>query len=73
MTRDENLCPECGAAMISRQNQITGQRFWGCSTYPTCRGTRNTDGEPSGRSAGPGDLSPSERARENDRGRWRRE
>jgi len=31
--------------MISRANTTTGQRFWGCSNYPTCKGTRNTDGE----------------------------
>jgi len=38
-------CPECGEPMISRANKTTGQRFWGCSNYPTCKGTRNTDGE----------------------------
>jgi ssDNA-binding Zn-finger/Zn-ribbon topoisomerase 1 len=38
-------CPECGEPMISRANKTTGQRFWGCKNYPTCKGTRNTDGE----------------------------
>ena len=44
--KPENLtCPECGEPMVSRANAITGQRFWGCSNYPQCRGTRDTDGE----------------------------
>jgi DNA topoisomerase-1 len=32
-------CPKCGSAMVKR----TGPRgeFWGCSTYPKCKGTRN--------------------------------
>ena len=33
------LCPKCGSSMIKR----TGPRgeFWGCSTFPKCKGTRN--------------------------------
>jgi ssDNA-binding Zn-finger/Zn-ribbon topoisomerase 1 len=38
-------CPECGELMVSRANKTTGQRFWGCSNYPACKGTRDTDGE----------------------------
>jgi DNA topoisomerase-1 len=32
-------CPKCGSLMIKR----TGPRgeFWGCSTFPKCKGTRN--------------------------------
>ena len=32
-------CPKCGSPMVKR----TGPRgeFWGCSTYPKCKGTRN--------------------------------
>jgi hypothetical protein len=32
-------CPKCGSPMIKR----SGPRgeFWGCSTYPKCKGTRN--------------------------------
>ncbi|HTP11382.1 MAG TPA: type I DNA topoisomerase, partial [Anaerolineae bacterium] len=32
-------CPKCGSPMIKR----TGPRgeFWGCSTFPKCKGTRN--------------------------------
>jgi restriction system protein len=36
-------CPRCGASMqlrTARQGTNAGSRFWGCSSYPTCRGTR---------------------------------
>lgn len=36
-------CPRCGAAMAlrtARQGAKAGNGFWGCSTYPRCRGTR---------------------------------
>ena len=46
-------CPKCGARMVSRKQGETGRRFWGCSNFPTCRGTRDTDGN-----------APGERARE---------
>ena len=35
-------CPRCGAAMALRtakQGVNAGNTFWGCSTYPKCRGT----------------------------------
>lgn len=35
-------CPRCGAAMAlrtARQGANAGNTFWGCSTYPKCRGT----------------------------------
>lgn len=34
-------CPKCGAAMVKRtakQGKNAGRSFWGCSTYPGCRG-----------------------------------
>lgn len=34
---DSKHCPKCGAAMILRDKVETP--FWGCSTYPRCRGT----------------------------------
>jgi DNA topoisomerase I len=36
------LFPKCGAPMVKRR----GSRgdFWGCSKYPTCKGTRNIEG-----------------------------
>jgi restriction system protein len=33
-------CPCCGKAMVERNNRKTGQKFWGCSAFPTCRGVR---------------------------------
>lgn len=37
-------CPECGRPMILRTNRRTQERFFGCSTFPACRGTRNKMG-----------------------------
>ncbi|MEW6764191.1 MAG: restriction endonuclease [Pseudomonadota bacterium] len=37
------VCPKCGSPMVKRhatRGANTGQSFWGCSTYPKCRGTR---------------------------------
>lgn len=42
-TAAEPVCPKCGAGMIkrvARQGANAGQAFFGCSTYPACRGTR---------------------------------
>lgn len=39
-------CPRCGASMqlrVARQGAHAGRSFWGCSTYPKCRGTRAAD------------------------------
>ncbi len=33
-------CPECGREMVVRTNGTTGEQFFGCSQYPTCKGTR---------------------------------
>lgn len=33
-------CPICGAEMVKRENHSTGELFWGCSSYPACKGTR---------------------------------
>lgn len=33
-------CPSCSAPMLQRRNRTSQQAFWGCSTYPKCRGTR---------------------------------
>jgi restriction system protein len=35
-------CPACGSAMLKRESKRganAGHAFWGCSTYPKCRGT----------------------------------
>lgn len=37
------VCPTCSATMVERvakKGANAGQRFWGCSRYPACRGTR---------------------------------
>jgi restriction system protein len=36
-------CPQCGSAMVlrtARKGDNAGKSFWGCSTFPKCRGTR---------------------------------
>jgi four helix bundle suffix protein len=36
-------CPNCGKPMVlrtARKGQKAGQPFWGCSSYPDCKGTR---------------------------------
>ena len=36
-------CPICSKAMVkrtARKGPNAGQTFWGCSGYPSCRGTR---------------------------------
>jgi len=44
-------CPDCGAPMVSRVRQPKAwetdqqpQRFWGCRTFPRCKGTRDVMG-----------------------------
>ncbi len=37
-------CPKCKAAMVqrvARKGPLAGNRFWGCSHFPQCRGTRS--------------------------------
>lgn len=37
-------CPVCNSFMIKRtakKGKKVGQQFWGCSGFPTCKGTRN--------------------------------
>lgn len=33
------LCPRCDGPMVRRRNRQSGDPFWGCATYPKCRGT----------------------------------
>ena len=38
----DRRCPKCEAPMVERtagRGSRAGERFWGCSTYPRCRGT----------------------------------
>jgi restriction system protein len=35
-------CPDCGSTMVLRtakSGKTSGQQFWGCSSYPECKGT----------------------------------
>jgi len=41
---DENLCPECSSKMVSRKRKSDGARFWECSNFPACKGTRDSMG-----------------------------
>src|SRR5438874_1893755 len=37
------LCPDCGKPMVwrtARKGRFAGGSFWGCSTYPACKGLR---------------------------------
>ena len=37
-------CPKCGSNMVrrvARRGYNAGGQFWGCSSYPSCRGTRS--------------------------------
>lgn len=39
-------CPRCGSAMVKRvakQGANAGNAFWGCTSYPQCRGVRAID------------------------------
>jgi len=33
-------CPKCGSSMVRRESK-QGRKFWGCSRFPKCRGTKN--------------------------------
>lgn len=37
-------CPKCGSSMakrLARRGKYAGSYFWGCTRYPSCKGTRN--------------------------------
>ncbi len=41
---DNVTCPKCGAEMVlqtAKKGQNAGNKFWGCSRFPKCRGTIN--------------------------------
>jgi restriction system protein len=43
-------CEQCGSELVIRQNRSTGQTFYGCSRYPSCRFTRSMEARVSGAS-----------------------
>lgn len=46
----ELRCDQCGSQMVVRRNRSTGESFYGCSRYPSCRFTRPMKAQPSGAS-----------------------
>jgi ssDNA-binding Zn-finger/Zn-ribbon topoisomerase 1 len=64
-------CPDCGGPMLLRNNRKDGTPFWGCADYPNCTGTRASGGAAAYDGGGQRELLPSDRARQNDRQRWR--
>lgn len=41
---DAPACPKCGSSMVMRtakSGSNAGNSFWGCSSFPNCRGIRN--------------------------------
>ena len=47
------LCPICSAGMVQRvakRGENAGNTFWGCGTFPDCRGTRPLDDTATGMS-----------------------
>lgn len=43
-------CGQCGSEMLIRRNRSTGESFYGCSRYPSCRFTRPMKTQSSGAS-----------------------
>ncbi len=41
---EDYKCPDCGSAMKERRNRQNGNKFYGCTKYPECRGTRDENG-----------------------------
>ena len=38
---DAPACPYCGGRMVLRTRKKDGAKFYGCESYPTCRGIVN--------------------------------
>ena len=78
MPIEETLCPECGKRMKSRTGKYGV--FWGCSDYPNCRGTRDSQGRSKAERDAQRDQEPTgeieesaiDRIAENDKYRFRR-
>ena len=50
VTASALACGQCGSEMLVRRNRSTGESFYGCSRYPSCRFTRPMKTQPSGAS-----------------------
>ncbi len=54
-------CPKCSAAMTVReakQGPNAGGKFYGCTKFPKCKGTRNIEGSPASTQAGDDSHNP---------------
>lgn len=43
LNTNTNACPKCGSEMVMRETKKgnnVGKQFWGCSTFPKCRGIK---------------------------------
>ncbi len=38
-------CPSCGSAMVLRARRRDGNKFYGCSRFPRCKGTKHYSGD----------------------------
>ena len=66
--KPENIkCPDCDGEMVSRLNKQNNTRFWGCKSYPKCKGTRDSNGESRQERESPRDTEE-----QWDRYRWKR-
>jgi ssDNA-binding Zn-finger/Zn-ribbon topoisomerase 1 len=43
-TTNPPLCPLCHTPMVTRHGRSSD--FWGCVKFPSCKGTRSLEGEP---------------------------
>lgn len=37
------VCPVCGGEMVLRKRKADGQQFYGCKSFPKCRGIVNVE------------------------------
>jgi len=51
-------CPKCGGAMKQRAAKADGSLFWGCLSYPDCKGTAKIDAGGGEDTAGDDGLPP---------------
>lgn len=40
-SQKDGPCPSCGGSLVKRINRKTNQKFYGCSTFPSCRYTKS--------------------------------
>lgn len=42
---DKTKCPICGSILVKRKAKTTNSKFFGCSKFPICKGSRTPEGE----------------------------